>query len=245
MAIAGSIGRSLKRCGQGEVRRAALQTLALLAMTAAVAIARPAETRAATITGASIESQGSAVELHFAVRGRGLGWHLSIHGQELWIDLDNVRMQLAPRPLLGQEVAPVAAVRAIYGGGVTGRIVVEVKGRTDYVVGQLPHELILRVAPAGEVRNLGAPILMRMERRRNASPRPSMASQSRGFPPTSLLPWRRPAVDRGRRRRPIQAADSGAETSAREHSARARRCEWPRAPGRARSPRPRQVISWS
>ncbi|MGD0288704.1 MAG: N-acetylmuramoyl-L-alanine amidase [Candidatus Binataceae bacterium] len=221
VAIAGSIGRPLKRCGQGEVRRAALPTLALLAMTVAVAIARPAETHAATLTGASIESQGSAVELHFALRGHGLGWHLSIHGQELWIDLDNVRVQLAPRPLMGQEVAPVVAVRAIYAGGVTGRIVVEVKGRTDYVVGQLPHELILRVAPAGEVRNLGAPILMRMERRRNAPPRPSMAAQSRVFPSTSTSLAVATAGGRSRTTTltPIQAADSGAERTTREYSA--------------------------
>jgi N-acetylmuramoyl-L-alanine amidase len=151
----------------------------MLVLIAATAIVRPSGVRAATITGASIEQQGNAVELHFAVQGQGLGWHLSIHGQELWIDLDNARMQLGPRPMLGQEVAPVAAVRAIYGGGVTGRIVVEVKGRTDYVIAQLPHGLILRVAPAGEVPNLAAPILTRMEHRRYASPPLSISSRSR------------------------------------------------------------------
>jgi N-acetylmuramoyl-L-alanine amidase len=154
-------------------------TLALLALIAAVAIARPPGARATTITGASIENQGSAVELHFALHGRGLGWRLSIHGQELCIDLDHVRMQLAPRPLLGQEVVPVAAVRALYGSGAIGRIVVEVKGRTDYVIGQLPHELVLRVAPAGEVPNLAAPILTRMEHRGYASPPASNSSPSR------------------------------------------------------------------
>jgi len=144
-------------------------TLAILGLVAAaVAIATPARAHAATIMGASIENQGNAVELHFAIQGRGLGWRLSIHKQELWIDLDHVRMELAPRPLLGQEVAPVTAVRAVYAGGETGRIVVEVKGRTDYVIGQLPHELILRVAPAGDVPNLAAPILTRMEHRRYA-----------------------------------------------------------------------------
>jgi N-acetylmuramoyl-L-alanine amidase len=186
-------------------------------MMAAQAIAKPIGARAATITGASIESQGSAVELHFAVRGQGLGWHLSIHGQELWIDLDNVRMQLASLPLIGQEVAPVAGVRAIYGGGVTGRIVVEVKGRTDYVVGQLPHELILRVAPAGEVRNLGAPILTRMQRRRNTAPSQSIAEQSRVSRSTNL-----DAASAGGESRatttPIQAAASAAKRTVREHS---------------------------
>jgi N-acetylmuramoyl-L-alanine amidase len=134
-----------------------------------------ASARAATITGASIENQGGAVELRFATHGRGIGWHLSVHEQELWIDFDNVRMELAPRPLEGQEVAPIAGVRAIYAGGTSGRIVVEVKGRIDYVMGQLPHELVLRVAPAGEVSNLAAPILTRMERRRYA---PSVANST-------------------------------------------------------------------
>ena len=140
--------------------------VAVFALLAVQAAARPAIARAATVTGASIKQQGNAVELHFAVHGRGLGWHLSIHKQELWIDLDHVRMQLASLPLRGREIAPIESVRAIYAGGTTGRIVVEVKGRTDYAIGHLPHELVLRVAPAGAVPNLAAPILTRMEHRR-------------------------------------------------------------------------------
>ncbi len=128
-------------------------------------LGRPGSARAATITGASIVQQGGAVELHFAVQGRGLGWHLSIHGQQLWIDLDHVRMAIASRPLFGQEVAPVTMVSAV-GGGVTGRIAIEVNGRNDYAIGRLPHELVLRIASAGKVPNLAAPILTRMERRR-------------------------------------------------------------------------------
>jgi N-acetylmuramoyl-L-alanine amidase len=139
--------------------------VAVFALLAVRAAARPATARAATVTGAAIKQQGNAVELHFAVHGHGLGWHLSIHKQELWIDLDHVHMQLASLPLRGRAIAPVASVRTIYGGGTTGRIVVEVKGRTDYAIGRLPHELVLRVAPAGEVPNLAAPILTRMEHR--------------------------------------------------------------------------------
>ena len=141
----------------------------MLALLSASAIAVPSIARAAAITGASIENQGRALELHFAVHGRGLGWHLSVHGQQLWIDLDHVRLRVPQRPLLGQEVAPVSTVRTIDGGGGTARIVVEVSGRADYVIGRLPHELVLRVAPAGEVPNLAAPILTRMEHRRFSS----------------------------------------------------------------------------
>jgi N-acetylmuramoyl-L-alanine amidase len=150
------------------------RTLAALLLAVAFAIMATSAARAATITGASIAQQGGAVELHFATQGRGLGWHLTIHGQQLWIDLDHVRMQLPSRPLLGQVVAPVTRVSAI-GGGITGRITVEVSGRTDYAIGRLPHELVLRVAPAGYVANLAAPILTRMERRRVSAPAtPSM-----------------------------------------------------------------------
>jgi len=140
-------------------------TMLTLALLAALALARPYTARAATITGASIAQQGSAVELHFAVQGRGLGWHFSIHGQQLWIDFDHVRMAIPSRPLMGQEVAPVTMISAI-GGGITGRIAIAVSGRNDYAIGRLPHELVLRIAPAGKVPNLAAPILTRMKRRR-------------------------------------------------------------------------------
>jgi N-acetylmuramoyl-L-alanine amidase len=150
------------------------RAIAALLLMVAFAIMPASAARATTITGASIAQQGGAVELHFATQGRGLGWHLTIHGQQLWIDLDHVRLQLPSRLLLGQEVAPVTRVSAI-GAGITGRITVEVSGRTDYAIGRLPHELVLRVAPAGNVANLAAPILMRMERRRvSARATPSM-----------------------------------------------------------------------
>jgi N-acetylmuramoyl-L-alanine amidase len=157
--FAGTIATWLGACTWPQ--RAAIA----LAIIVALVLGRPGSARAATITGASIVQQGGAVELHFAVQGRGLGWHLSIHGQQLWIDLDHVRMAIASRPLLGQEVAPVTMVSAV-GGGVTGRIAIEVNGRNDYAIGRLPHELVLRIASAGKVPNLAAPILTRMERRR-------------------------------------------------------------------------------
>lgn len=196
--------------------RTALAAIAWLLLSTAAGIADPSGACAATITGASIERQGGAVELRFAVHGRGFGWHLSIHGQELWIDLDNVRMRIAPRPLLGQEIAPVAAVRAIYGGGASGRIVVEVAGRIDYVVGQLPHELILRLAPAGEVRNLAAPILTRMERRRYVPPEP--LSSPAGVGTATGEGFVRGGNATRRAATPIEAAEARAGRPPRERS---------------------------
>jgi N-acetylmuramoyl-L-alanine amidase len=148
------------------LKRAVLLTLALLVT---CAIIGPAGARAATINGASIASEGGAVEIRFAVQGSALDWHLSIHGQQIWIDLSHARIELPPRPLFGQEIAPVAIVRAFAGVGGSARLTVEVTGRIDYVIARLPHELVLRVAPAGTVVNLAAPLLTRMEHRRFAT----------------------------------------------------------------------------
>ncbi|MBI3759692.1 MAG: N-acetylmuramoyl-L-alanine amidase, partial [Deltaproteobacteria bacterium] len=91
-------------------------------------------------------------------------------------------MQLPARPLFGQEIAPITTVRAIGGNGGTARIEVEVVGRTDYAIGRLQHELVLRVASAGTVSNLAAPILTSMERRRSfarANPQGAASINSR------------------------------------------------------------------
>lgn len=144
-----------------------LAAIATLIAGLAGLLAAATEARAAAITGVSIERQGKAVELRFAVQGRGLGWTLSIHQQQIWIDLSNARIDLGARPLEGRELAPVTAVRVIYAGGVRGRVVIEVAGRTDYVIGQLRRELVLRLAPAGAAPHLAAPLLTRMDRRRN------------------------------------------------------------------------------
>ncbi len=135
----------------------------MIALTIAAVAARDTPARAATITGATIERQGAAVELQFAVHGRGLGWHLSAHGQQLWIDLAHVRMQIPARPLGGRELDPITSVESIDAGAGTARIVVEVTGRTDYAIGRVAHRLILRLAPAGAAPDLAAPLLMRME----------------------------------------------------------------------------------
>jgi len=93
------------------------------------------------------------------MHGKGLSWALSEHSGELWIDLANTRIELPPRPLYGRESAPVLAVRAIDGGGTRSRLVIQVVGKTDYAVGKLPHELLIRLAPAGQAPNLAAPAL--------------------------------------------------------------------------------------
>ena len=118
-------------------------------MGAALALSAPSA-GAAVIDSASVVQRGAIVELHFGLRGTGLSWALSAHGNELWIDLAHTRINLPPRPLYGHETAPVQAVRAIDEGGERSRLVIQVARKTDYAVGQLPHVLLIRLAPAGE-----------------------------------------------------------------------------------------------
>ncbi|MGZ6253890.1 MAG: hypothetical protein ACXWM1_12575, partial [Candidatus Binataceae bacterium] len=97
------------------------------------------------IDSASVVQRGAIVELHFGMHGKGLSWALSEHSGALWIDLANTRIELSPRPLYGRESAPVLAVRAIDAGGTRSRLVIQVAGKTDYAVGKLPHELLIRL----------------------------------------------------------------------------------------------------
>ncbi len=154
---------------------------------------------AAVIDSAAAVQRGAIVELHFGLRGNGLSWTLSAHGDELWIDLANTRIDLPPRPLYGRESAPVLAVRAIDAGGMRSRLVIRIAGKTDYAVGKLPHELLIRLAPAGQAPDLAAPVLVRLERRgeRAAPGRPLAAAPSPAVsavaPPTAARRPQAPA----------------------------------------------------
>jgi len=139
--------------------------VAALAAAVAALASSAAGSGAAVIDSASVVQRGAIVELHFGMHGKGLGWALSEHSGELWIDLANTRIELPPRPLYGRESPPVLAVRAIDAGGTRSRLVIRVAGKTDYAVGKLPHELLIRLAPAGQAPNLAAPVLVRAERR--------------------------------------------------------------------------------
>jgi N-acetylmuramoyl-L-alanine amidase len=168
-----------------------------VALAAALALSA-ASAAAAVIVSAAAVQRGALVELHFGLRGKGLSWALSAHGNELWIDLTNTRIELPPRPLYGRESAPVLAVRAIDAGGLRSRLVIQVAGKTDYAVGKLPHELLIRVAPAGQASDLAAPVLVRLERRseRVAAAPPPLTTALPPGPPAVAPPLvaRRPEV---------------------------------------------------
>ncbi|HVA68216.1 MAG TPA: hypothetical protein VNF45_02810, partial [Candidatus Binataceae bacterium] len=141
---AGPVSALESRIARSPARQCAVAlivTLAALALGAASAWA-------AIINRAHIDQMGPVVELHFDLTGRGLQWHLSAHGNQLWLDLNDTRIALPPRPFYGRETPPVAAVFAIDSAGTRARIVIDVTGRTDYSVATLPHELVVRLTRA-------------------------------------------------------------------------------------------------
>jgi N-acetylmuramoyl-L-alanine amidase len=109
---------------------------------------------------AAISSAGGAVEVQFSFRGIAPRWSLTAHGNELWIELPHTRSEVPPRPLFGQEQAPIKTVRIVSDRAQT-RIEIEVAGKTDYAIARLRRDIVLRVAPAGTVPNLAAPLLAR------------------------------------------------------------------------------------
>src|SRR4029077_7142556 len=106
---------------------------------------------------------------HFEIQGSHLRWHASIHGQQLWVDLEHTRLDLPPRPLYGSERPPVKTVRAIDFGGGHSRGVIEIAGKADYAIANLPDEIVVRLARAGEAPNLAAPLLDQMGHARIAA----------------------------------------------------------------------------
>jgi len=133
--------------------------LAIASACLIAALSAPAQS-STVVAGVRAEPRGEATELRFKLRGNPR-WRLSRHGAELWIDLDATRLDIPPRPLFGQERAPVSAVRVIDAGDGRARIVIEVSEKSDYAVATIPGELIVRLAPAGRVPDLAAPIPIR------------------------------------------------------------------------------------
>ncbi|HXZ88150.1 MAG TPA: N-acetylmuramoyl-L-alanine amidase [Candidatus Binataceae bacterium] len=172
--------------------RAAARLLCAIGLGLAIALVVEAA-RAAVIGSASVEQRNNVVEIHFGVRGRGLKWHLSTHRQQLWIDLDNTRFEL---PSIGGRTAPpVKRIDALNLGSGNARLVLEVSGKTDYVVARIPGELIVRVAPTGEAPDLAEPLLAEVERARN--PARAGAPRARAKSQDALAVAAVPRIDAG------------------------------------------------
>lgn len=153
-------------------------------VTAGVVLGAAAGARAsAVISGARIERHGPALELHFEYRGKPR-LRLSRHGNQLWIDCERTRLAITPRPLFGYESAPLSLVRAIPRGRHDARLLLEVSQQSDYAMARLPDEILIRLAPAGAVPDLAAPVLVRRPPAPARSPalRPSLPARARSGP---------------------------------------------------------------
>ncbi len=149
--------------------RKAAVAIAAIALCAAVAGKAIASTGPATLAFARIEPHKGALELHFGFRTVAPHWKLRTQGDELLIELPWTNTLLPARPLFGQEVAPLKTVRVIDAGWGQTQIAIEVDGKTDYAIARLDREIVLRLAPAGTVPNIAAPILVRNADRRAAA----------------------------------------------------------------------------
>jgi N-acetylmuramoyl-L-alanine amidase len=162
----------------------------------------PAPTATVSLAFARIEQYRGAVELHLGFLGPAPGWSLRTQRSELILDLPATSTTLPPRPLFGQEVAPITTVRISNIGSGQAQISIDVEGKTDYAIARLQREIVLRFAAAGTVSNLAAPILVRNDNDRSA-PLPITRAQTPKLQPTARQVT--PAALRSQEKRPISA----------------------------------------
>jgi N-acetylmuramoyl-L-alanine amidase len=164
------IGRSARSLIVTLYRFAVYFLLSPAVLTIASNVLMPADSYGAIIDRFSCHRFDHVAEVQFQMRGTAPRWHLHTHGQELWLDLENARFNM----LLGAASVPVVfpltriGLRDLGGGEV--RLVFRVRGQVDYVVAQLPHVLIVRIAPSGEAGDLAQSLLLRAERTRSEYP---------------------------------------------------------------------------
>jgi N-acetylmuramoyl-L-alanine amidase len=129
----------------------------------------------AAITSATLDREGVITQLSFALDHPAPRFRLSAHGDELWIDLDRTGLLIPPRPLFGHEAAPIGIVRVFSPGGTHARIIVEVVDRSDYAIVQRQREIVIRLAPPGQVANLRGPLVVE---RRETVPYPATTART-------------------------------------------------------------------
>ncbi len=141
---------------------------------------------ATTIEQYSLRRIDNTIEIDFAVRGRAPRWQLSSHGQQLWLDLDHSRIAAPIEPTSVWALFPLAGVSMHDFGGGHARLVIRVRGKIDYVVAHMPHELVVRIAPSGQNTDLVQPLLAEMERKRPRSPSFAPAPSPAGERPSRV-----------------------------------------------------------
>jgi N-acetylmuramoyl-L-alanine amidase len=164
-------------CGGGAAVMGKLMAVAVVAALGATPLLARASVPASVLISARIEHRGPTLEIHFGFSGPAPRLDFSSHGSELWIELARTQFAIPPRPLYGSETAPLVSVRTISAGS-SSRIVVEVRGGTDYAIARLKdrNEIVLRVAAEGADPNIAAPMIVHSE---NVAPRHQAPSVGR------------------------------------------------------------------
>jgi N-acetylmuramoyl-L-alanine amidase len=137
--------------------------------TVVLALLTPVDTLAATIEQVSLRRIDNVAEVEFQMRGTAPRWHLHSHRQELWVDLERSQVNPSVEQVSGDGVFPLAQVSMRDYGGGRVRLVIRVRGEVDYVVAQMPHVLVVRIAPLGHSVDLAEPLFREMEQSHRAS----------------------------------------------------------------------------
>jgi N-acetylmuramoyl-L-alanine amidase len=132
-------------------------------------LASVATTLASTIERFSLRHLDHAVEVDLLVQGSTPRWHLQSHGQELWLDLEHSHLAAPVEPLSALNSFPLTYVSMSDSSGGNVWLVLRVRGRVDYVVAQMPHAVVVRIAPSGQAVDLAQPLLAEMDRNRERS----------------------------------------------------------------------------
>jgi N-acetylmuramoyl-L-alanine amidase len=153
-------------------------------------------TLATTIERVSLRHLDHAVEVNVAVLGTAPRWHLQSHGQELWLDLEHSQTRASFEPAAVPAFFPLARASMRDFGDGRVRLIIRVRGKVDYAVAQMPHDLVVRIAPSGQAVDLMQPRLTKMERSR---PWPTnLAARTPMEEPSSRVPSQTTMEDVGK-----------------------------------------------
>ena len=175
-------------------------------LTVVLMLLTPMDSGAATIEWYLFHRIGNVAEVEFHMRGTAPRWHLHTHGQELWLDLEHSRVSTTIEEVPVPVVFPLARLTLRDFGGGSVRLEIRVRGEVDYVAAQLPHVLVVRIAPSGQAADLEQLREIERSRRRSVSLAASTPSQE---PPSRD---RGPAAADNGRRIPPEAANQPAAT---------------------------------
>jgi N-acetylmuramoyl-L-alanine amidase len=171
--------------------------------------------RAATIQRFLVRGIDHGAEVDFVVTGIAPSWHLHGHDQELWLELENARLN-KPIETLSEPIFPISLVSVRDLGDERVRLIIRVRGRVDYVVARMPHALVVRIAPSGGAVDLARGLLTGMPPALGLLSRPTAPTSSEepshravrspainptGLPGQSLMPMNPPVA--------VQSAISG------------------------------------